>query len=74
MREDLLYFVANIARVFQRRALRSLNDHHDVSLVIFRDKAARHDLVNPIGQAQERKENYDGGESPADHTAHDACV
>src|SRR5580698_2566289 len=73
-REHLLDLRAQIARVRQRSALRSLNDEHDEALIIFRNERARYDLIDPVSRAENSHEEQQRRESPADDMPHRRAI
>ena len=57
---------ADIFRVVHRRALRRLDDHNDVALIVLGNKSTRNFLVDPVSNTEKREEHEHCGETPAD--------
>src|SRR5215469_1096109 len=57
-RDDLLCSRADVARIAQRSALRSLYRENQVALVVLGEKRARHPLIHKIRGREERQENH----------------
>ena len=73
-RNHFFRLAANIARVGERSALRRLHDKHQVALIVFRDERARNALIEPVGAAQQRKEEQQRSQPPVQSPSNGALI
>ena len=57
LHHDLLGLLHDAHRVVERRALRRLDEHDDVALILVGHEAGRHARVDPVGRAEQRDEH-----------------
>src|SRR5882724_1095393 len=73
-RNQFFRFPADIARIRERRALRGLNDEHQIALIILRNESPRHALIEHVSAAEKYKENHERSNPPIQRPPHAISV